>query len=166
MLVLFYNWDFINFIDDISMDSETGLGECRSRGHPRRPGILSQIKKDFVEYFSTTTVHGFSYIVGGRNILEKVLWVLFIAIGVSFCTHILVNLYQQWEDNPVETTIDEVGLPIQDLPFPAITICDTNSLKMPRRNRWMFLETLLNSLSLSNPKEQMKEMYPGKYTKN
>ena len=71
----------------------------------------------------------------------------------------------QWEANPVETTIDEVGLPIQELQFPAITVVDTNSLKMPRRNRWMFLETLLNSLSLSNPSEQMSEMYPGKYTK-
>ena len=145
------------------MEDETGLGECRRRKH--RPGILSQIKTDFVEYFSTTTVHGFSYVVGGRNCLEKVLWVLFIAIGISFCMHILVNLYNQWEESPVETTIDEVGLPIQNLPFPAITICDTNSLKMPRRNRWMFLETLLNSLSLSNPSEQMREMYPGKYTK-
>ena len=135
-----------------------------SEGH--RPGLFARIKKDVTEYFTATTVHGFSYVVEGQTKLERGLWVLFIIIGFTFCATTLIELYQQWEDRPVETTIDEVGLPIQELNFPAITVCDKDSLKMPRRNRWMFLENLLNSLSLKNPREQMSEMYPGKYAKN
>jgi hypothetical protein len=130
----------------------------------RSPGMLSQLKADCAEYFSRTTVHGFQYVVEGQNRLEKWLWAIFIIIMISFCILTLIDINQQWKANPVETTIDEVGLPIQDLPFPAITVCDTNSLKMPRRNRWMFLETLLNSMSLINATEQMREMYPGMYT--
>ena len=68
-----------------------------------------------------------------------------------------------WDSHPVETTIDEVGLPVDQLPFPAITVCDKASLKMPRKNRWMLVEKLLNSLELINPKEIIKKMYPSKY---
>ena len=63
----------------------------------------------------------------------------------------------------METTIDEVGLPVDQLPFPAITVCDKESLKMPRKNRWMLVEKLLNSLELINPMEILMKMYPGNY---
>ena len=71
-----------------------------------------------------------------------------------------MDAFQYWDDHPVETTIDKIGLPVHQLPFPAITVCDTASLKMPRKNRWMFVETLLNSLELSDPEEELKHMYP------
>ena len=128
----------------------------------RRTGLMAHIKTDLAEYFSGTTVHGFRYVVSGQNRLERISWVFFILCGFLFCSQSVYYMYQYWEEHPVETTIDEVGLPIQELPFPAITICDSDSLKMPRKNRWMFLETLLNSLSLTNPKEQISEMFPGK----
>jgi len=128
-----------------------------------RPGVLANVKRDVVEYLSRTTVHGLRYIVQGKNLLESVVWILVILCGFMFCALSVLRMYQHWEERPVETTIDEIGLPIQDLPFPAITVCDTDSLAMPRRNRWMFLETLLNSLSLKNPKAIANEMFPGKY---
>ena len=126
-------------------------------------GLLAHVKRDLSEYFSGTTVHGFRYVVAGRNRKERGAWMMFILFGFFFCSQSVYQMYQHWEEHPVETTIDEVGLPISELPFPAITVCDTDSLKMPRRNRWMFLETLLNSLSLKNPKEQTNDMFPGKY---
>ena len=36
------------------------------------------------------------------------------------------------------------------------------SLKMPRKNRWMLIEKLLNAMELVNPEEELKMMYPGK----
>ena len=125
--------------------------------------LRKELKKDLVAYLQETTVHGFRYIVDGRNLLEKLMWVLFIAAGFTFCGLIVYKALNDWDRNPVETTIDEVGVPVQELPFPAITVCDTKSLQMPRRNRWMFLETLLNSLELMTPKELINQMYPSMY---
>ena len=125
------------------------------RKEERRPGLLAHIKTDVAEYFTGTTVHGFRYVVDGQNRMERISWAFFILFGFLFCSQSVYHMYQYWEEHPVETTIDEVGLPIQELPFPAVTVCDPVSLTMPRRNRWMFLETLLNSLSLKNPKEQI-----------
>ena len=125
--------------------------------------LRKEIKKDLVGYFRETTVHGFRYVVDGRNVVERTMWIIFIIAGFTFCGMLFYSALNQWEGNPVETTIDAVGLPVQELPFPAITVCDTKSLQMPRRNRWMFLETLLNSLELISPKELINQINPSKY---
>ena len=119
-----------------------------------------KIKRDLVAYLSETTVHGFQYVVNARNLLERVVWVIFIGFGFLCSGYIFMDAFQYWDDHPVETTIDQIGLPVHQLPFPAITVCDPASLKMPRKNRWMFVETLLNSLELSDPEEELKKMYP------
>lgn len=123
--------------------------------------IAQGLQEDLKRYFSETTVHGFRYVVEGRNRLERLVWVLFILFGFTYTAYLVYNAYVDWERHPVQTTIDEVGLPVQELPFPAITLCDINSQKMPRRNRWMFVETLLNSVERTNSKEQMKRTYLG-----
>ena len=64
-----------------------------------------------------------------------------------------------YNSHPVGTrlSLEESG----GLPFPAITICDTQSLQMPRKNQWMFLETLLNSLEVIDPQQLIDGMTPG-----
>ena len=115
---------------------------------------------DLVAYLSETSVHGFRYIVEGRNLVEKVTWFCIVLLGFVFSGLIIIQAFKNWAEYPVETTIDEVGLSVSRLPFPAITVCDTESLKMPPKNRWMFIETLLNSLQLNDPDEQLRYMYP------
>lgn len=130
----------------------------------QRASWKREAKKSLVDYFSETTVHGFRYIVEGRNLLERLIWVAIITFGFLYCFHIVWNAFDYWEKHPVETTIDQVDVPVQELPFPAITICDTKSLEMPRRNQWMFIETLLNSLEVINPQKLVDRMTPGKFT--
>ena len=128
---------------------------------PVEGGLAREVKNDLVAFLQETTVHGFRYLVDGRNILEKFAWACFIAFGFSYCLWIFATAWYAWDNDPVETTIDELGLPVTELDFPAITVCDTESLKMPRKNRWMFMETLLNSLELQKPQQELKKMYPG-----
>ena len=118
-------------------------------------------KKNLEDYFSETTVHGFRYIVDGRNLLERLIWVAVIGVGFFCCISLVRDAFSYWETHPVETTIDQVGVPVQELPFPTITVCDTKSLQMPRRNQWMFIETLLNSLEVVNPQLLIDGMNPG-----
>ena len=119
------------------------------------------LKDDVVSYLSETTVHGFRYIVEGRNFLERLAWAIFIGFAFYFTVNKILEANTYWDTHPIETTIDEVGLPIHDLPFPAISISDPTPSTMPRKNRWMFVETLLNSLELVDLEEELKHMYPG-----
>ena len=130
----------------------------RSRKHR---GSGNGFKKDAISYISGTIVEGFNYGVNRRNKCQNFTRVIFILFGCICSGWIFITAFEFWGTHPVETAMDEVGLPITQLPFPAITVCDTKSLKMPRKNRWMFIETLLNSLELEDPKAELKKMYPG-----
>ena len=129
------------------------------RNHRAR---LQRAKNDVVSFFSESTIPGFKYVVESRIWLERITWGAFLILSFWCTGWILLKQMQYWDSHPVETTIDEVGLPVDQLPFPAITVCDTASLKMPRKNQWMFLENLLNSLELIEPKEISEKMYPSK----
>ena len=124
--------------------------------------IGQRIKNELILFFSESTIPGFKYVVQGRNRVERIAWVFFLVFAFVCTGWIVIEQVHKWDSHPVETTIDEVGLPVDLLPFPAITVCDTESLKMPRKNRWMFVEKFLNSLELINPKEIYKNMYPGR----
>ena len=124
-----------------------------------------ELKSDLVSYLSETSVHGFRYIVEGRNFIERLVWAIFIVFSFCFAVNKILDANQYWDAHPIETIIDEVGLPVHELPFPAITISDPTPLTMPRKNRWMFVETLLNSLELVDPEEELKYMYPGNKNK-
>ena len=128
----------------------------------KRLTLKGEAKKTLVDYFKETTVHGFRYIVEGRNVLERLIWGIVILFGFVFSFYAIWQAASHWETHPVETTIDQVGVPVQELPFPAITICDTKSLQMPRRNQWMFIETLLNSLEVTDPQQLIDGIIPGR----
>ena len=123
------------------------------------------VKNEVTSFFSESTIPGFKNIVDSRALIERVSWSIVLALAFYLTGVIINRQWMYWRNNPVETTIDEVGLPVDLLPFPAITVCDTESLKMPRKNRWMFVEKLLNSLELEHPDEEIKGMYPGNLIK-
>ena len=85
-----------------------------------------------------------------------------IAIGFALCSFLIIGSSQVWRSDPVQTTLDQVSIPVHHLPFPAITVCDTESLQMPRRNRWMFLENVLNTIEIRNVSQLVEDMYPCK----
>ena len=111
-----------------------------------------RVRQDIYSYFSETTVHGFRYVAEGRNSFEKLFWIIVITIGFIMSGLIIFQSFSDWEDTPLQTTIDQVSLPIEKLSVPAITVCNPDALKMPRRNRWMFVEKLFNWIDLDQGK--------------
>ena len=82
------------------------------------------LSKTLFEYANACTTHGVFYIFeSGRWILERIFWVIVVIIAILFAATLTWWSYQKWEDEPILTTIHTTGLPIQEIPFPAITIC-------------------------------------------
>ena len=131
----------------------------------RQRNLRKALKDEVITFFSESPIPGLKYIVEGRSLFERLAWALFMATTISVAICVVHDAFEYWEKHPVETTIDEVGLPVHELPFPAITVCDTASLTMPRKNRWMFVEKLLNALELIDPDEELKRIYPGQFYK-
>ena len=127
----------------------------------RQRGLGKVLKDEVTKFFSESPIPGFKYLVEGKDIFERLTWVIFIVTSFSLCIYVINDAFENWDQHPVETTIDGIGLPVHQLPFPAITVCDTESLTMPRKNRWKFVEKLLNTLELIDQDEELKRIYPG-----
>ena len=76
------------------------------------------------QYSSATTIHGISYL-SSDNVpaLERLIWLVVVILAIIFTTFQVCNLYNEWQDEPVITTLDTVALPIEEIEFPAVTIC-------------------------------------------
>ena len=131
-----------------------------------------ELKKDLVSYISGTGIEGIRYIIEGRHhgfryiaespsLFERFGWGIILSICFWVTFDGVMNQFRYWDTHPIGTSMDEVGLSVDELPFPAISVNHPTSLTMPRKNRWMFVETLLNSLELVDPEEELKYMYPG-----
>ena len=80
------------------------------------------------EYSSATTIHGIAYIFGDDvSKLESFLWAVVVALALLLTTYQVANLYKDWQNDPVVTTLDTVALPIEEIEFPAVTICPQGS---------------------------------------
>ena len=76
------------------------------------------------EYTENTTIHGINYIFeSGIPIIERLLWIVAMIIMLIFASFLSLSAYKEWEDHPVVTTVMSTGKPIEEIEFPAITIC-------------------------------------------
>ena len=87
----------------------------------RRP--CSYIKV-FREFTSNTTVHGLSYI-GNKSlpVVDRLLWSIVVVVLGSCAACISYQILKEWQSNKVVTVLNDTELPINQLDFPAITIC-------------------------------------------
>ncbi len=82
-----------------------------------RPTMLLRHVRHFLQ---ETTIHGFRYLGGGTCLLEKALWSCLIALSLIACTFLILSSFREVAENPFLTSVDSV--PIQDLPFPAVSV--------------------------------------------
>ena len=126
------------------------------------------------EYASSTSLHGISYIFDGNQLLhERILWVLVVVIAVMIGTHLSWNIFKTWQDDPTLIRIGTTGLPVENIEFPAITICGQGMVQevvdaalLHQFNRYLSLKNKdfsgLNSEEIVQEGHSfLRDMYPG-----
>ncbi len=85
----------------------------------------NQGKENFKTFCSTTTAHGFSYLVApSKNI--RIIWLVIIIVATACCSYHLYTLgkqyflYGYYESTVINTEISPM--------FPDITICDNTGI--------------------------------------
>jgi acid-sensing ion channel, other len=96
----------------------------KARSGERVENSSRKSKSVFAEYAETTTIHGVCY-VGDPNRLwiEKLFWVFVIIVSGYLCTVVILDSWKRWNDNQVIVSFDSKNLPVDEIPFPAVTIC-------------------------------------------
>lgn len=88
-------------------------------------------RRYFPDYMNRSTIHGVSYIVQtDRPLVERVLWLC--VVTVSFCVGAtnIRSSYERWQTKPVIVTMDDRPTSVQEIPFPAMTICPKTKFKL------------------------------------
>ena len=82
------------------------------------------------QYALSSSAHGLSYIAeDGSLLIERIFWIFVTTLAISFTAFQTAHLYIQWKDDPVVTSLDTVALSIEEIEFPAVTICPQGSVK-------------------------------------
>ena len=98
--------------------------------------------KDLNNFFSVTTIHGFSYINSSHSKLTRVLWLLILIGAFSVAWLFLSELISGYQTKYVSTTVETRS--ITEFPFPAVTFY---SGRYNSKNA--FLRKLLNQMEFT-----------------
>ena len=95
---------------------------------PKKKSCLVETAKD---YSSATTAHGLAYIVEeGSSITERLFWTIVVILMLAFCVFTINTIWVDWQENPVVTSLETVALSIEEVDFPAVTICPQGSVNL------------------------------------
>ena len=99
-------------------------------GKSRKFPITNLVLQNTKEYASSSTIHGFAYIFDHRHSTSaRCLWTIAVVLAFTLTAWQMTSLYTQWKNDPVITTLDTVALRIEDIEFPAVTICPQGSVQ-------------------------------------
>ena len=126
-------------------------------------------------YGESATIHGLSYIFNSNDKLSgrHFVWSFVVVLALFFAVWTSHDIYVSWKSDPVLTTIENFAYPIQNIRFPAITICPQGadnsilrSVLFKQFNEYLAKKNLkLEDLSIEEAKIESKkflnETYPG-----
>ena len=117
---------------------------------------MKKIKEHAESYARATTLHGFAYMgemerhwsekyenilfsffkpqiesqIPKNNVFVfcRILWIITIAAGFAFSVIVITPLYDRFTNNPIIRSIESNNYPIENISFPAVTICSNNKV--------------------------------------
>ena len=72
---------------------------------------LTKVSKNTItQYAKSTTIHGIAYIFDeSATLIEQFLWLIIFSLATFFAISFSFEAYQQWQDDPVITTLKTTG---------------------------------------------------------
>ena len=96
-------------------------------GRHKKKSTRKKVVETITEFAESTTIHGLAYMADRKHSPWRLAWVLVGVIAMIFSTYQVVSLYLDWKNEPVITSLKTVAMPIDDIKFPAVTICPQGS---------------------------------------
>ncbi|KAF5271318.1 hypothetical protein FQA39_LY08116 [Lamprigera yunnana] len=96
----------------------------------RSKKVWKIVTKNVKEYFENSTLHGLRYIGDNKiSFGERIFWLLAFITAVSSAAFFINRIYAKYDLTPIIITLNPRPTFINQLPFPAITICSMNQAK-------------------------------------
>ena len=114
-----------------------------------KEGLCRKDLKHVQDYVESTTTHGVVRVFGGNaTYLKRFVWLIIFLASFSGLLTIFVNRAQRLHNAPKSTTLDYSQA--SSLPFPAVTVCNQNPLKVTYLEREGLLDFFICWLDRPN----------------
>ena len=101
------------------------ISKVRKRKEPiTKNGVLNILR----DYSAESSIHGIPYLGNnGHSTCGRVFWMITVCIALTCTLFQVIIIWHQWIDDPVVTTLDTISLPVEQIDFPAVTLCPQGS---------------------------------------
>ncbi|VEN48136.1 unnamed protein product, partial [Callosobruchus maculatus] len=93
-----------------------------------------RLKVYFREYCDYTGIHGFKYIGEGRTVAERIWWIIWLVVSMILCGMMVYQIFDRYINYPVLIAFSMKESRLQEIPFPAVTICPRAKFSLSRFN--------------------------------
>ena len=77
------------------------------------------------EYSGHTTIHGLNYIFASfLSFPDRIFWLVIFLFGIVFSVYLSIDAFVDWRKNMIITRFENSELPVTEIAFPAVTICN------------------------------------------
>ncbi|XP_011645500.1 pickpocket protein 28-like [Pogonomyrmex barbatus] len=117
-----------------SSDRENEKAERSKIGKKHKK--LAKIGDIAKEYCSNSSLHGLRY-VGNSDLstVERVFWMITFTSALTVAIYYICYLYQKWNGAPIIIALSPEPVPLNEFPFPSVTICNMNKVKKSEAKR-------------------------------
>ncbi|KAF5293904.1 hypothetical protein FQA39_LY13609 [Lamprigera yunnana] len=103
-----------------------------------RARIMKSIIKTYKDFAQNTSIHGLKYTTQkNAGIFERFAWVLIVCMGIMGSLYMLNILVERFNSNPTRTSIVNQNAPLNEIPFPAISICPIQRMRSSKYKKLM-----------------------------
>ncbi|CAF4916555.1 unnamed protein product [Pieris macdunnoughi] len=123
-----YSWNF----------NKSTLSSIENYKKNKTQETIEGFPQDLRDYLLTSTLHGLRYI-GDKKLtwLERFFWLAAFLCSIVCAGFFILNVYAKWRKSPMIVSINPEDMPLNKLPFPALTICNVNQAKKSVAERYM-----------------------------
>ena len=82
---------------------------------------MEGLKHGVTEFLAETTIHGFKYLGPRSGITAKSFWAISIGFCLASAAIMIHNAMEDWQTNPVITSIESIDFPLKEVQFPTLT---------------------------------------------
>ncbi|KAL4711876.1 hypothetical protein ACJJTC_006045 [Scirpophaga incertulas] len=142
-LTPWYVWDTKIPISRSKSEERLGNGTYRQ--------TIKSFSRDLREYLLTSTLHGLRYI-GEKKLtwFERFFWLAAFLFSLICAGFFILNVYAKWRLSPMIVSINPENMGLNNLPFPAITICNVNQAKKTVAQRYIRTGTSIDKKLLES----------------
>lgn len=91
-----------------------------------------------MEFCRTSSLHGLRFVgqVSG-HFLERMLFGIAFTLAILASAYLIEDLWSKYVKNPTMVTFTEKAIPIEQIPFPAVTICNINNIRKSNKDEYL-----------------------------